>query len=49
MKIVPLNDKTNKEIGSKTILHVNHLEKIINDQPENWLWTHKRWKNKRKT
>ncbi len=49
MKIVPLSDKTNKEIGSKTRLHVNHLEKIINDQPENWLWSHKRWKNRRKT
>ena len=48
MKIVPLSDKTNKEIGSKTILHVNHLEKIINDQPEYWLWSHKRWKNRRK-
>ena len=48
MKIVPLSDKTNKEIGAKTILHVNHLEKIINDQPENWLWSHKRWKNRRK-
>ena len=48
MKIVPLYDKSNKEKGSKTLLHVNHLEKIINDQPENWLWSHKRWKNSRK-
>ena len=47
MKIVPLNDKS-KEKGSKTLLHVNYLEKIINDQPENWLWSHKRWKNSRK-
>ena len=48
MKIVPLNDKCKEEKGSKTLLHVNHLEKIINDQPENWLWSHKRWKNSRK-
>ena len=48
MKIVPLNDKSKEEKGSKTLLHVNHLEKIINDQPENWLWSHKRWKNSRK-
>ena len=48
MKIVPLHDKSNKEKGSETLLHVNHLEKIIIDQPENWLWSHKRWKNSRK-
>ena len=48
MKIVPLNDESKEEKGSKTLLHVNHLEKIINDQPENWLWSHKRWKNSRK-
>ena len=48
MKIVTLKDKSIKEKESKTLLHVNHLEKIINDQPENWLWSHKRWKNSRK-
>ena len=48
MKIVNLKDKSIKEKESKTLLHVNHLEKIINDQPENWLWSHKRWKNSRK-
>lgn len=48
MKIVPLKNKLKKEKGAKTLLHVNHLEKIINDQPENWLWSHKRWKNSRK-
>ena len=49
MKIVTLKDKSIEEKKSKTLLHVNHLEKIINDQPENWLWSHKRWKNRRKT
>lgn len=48
MKIVTLEDKSIEEKESKTLLHVNHLEKIINDQPENWLWSHKRWKNSRK-
>lgn len=48
MKIVNLKDKSIEEKESKTLLHVNHLEKIINDQPENWLWSHKRWKNSRK-
>jgi len=47
MKIVPLKDKS-IENKSMTLLHVNHLEKIINHQPENWLWSHKRWKNSRK-
>lgn len=48
MKIVTLKDKSIEEKESKTLLHVNHLEKIINDHPENWLWSHKRWKNSRK-
>ena len=48
MKIVTFKDKSIEEKESKTLLHVNHLEKIINDQPENWLWSHKRWKNSRK-
>ncbi len=48
MKIVPLKNKLKGEKGAKTLLHVNHLEKIINDQPENWLWSHKRWKNSQK-
>ena len=48
MKIVTLIDKSKEEKESKTLLHINHLEKIINDQPENWLWSHKRWKNSRK-
>ena len=48
MKIVTLKDKSIEEKESKTLLHVNHLEKIIYDQPENWLWSHKRWKNSRK-
>ena len=48
MKIVTLKDKSIEKNESKTLSHVNHLEKIINDQPENWLWSHKRWKNSRK-
>ena len=48
MKIVTLKDKSIEKKESKTLLHVNHLEKIIYDQPENWLWSHKRWKNSQK-
>ncbi len=29
-----------------TDLHFQFLEKIINDQPQYWLWSHKRWKFK---
>ena len=27
--------------------YMNHLESIIRRAPENWLWSHKRWKKKR--
>ena len=28
-------------------MHVRALEKLIFEDPSNWLWTHKRWKHKR--
>lgn len=28
--------------------YMQQLEKIIRQQPENWLWSHRRWKKKRK-
>jgi KDO2-lipid IV(A) lauroyltransferase len=31
-----------------TEMHVRELEKIIRDKPEYWLWSHRRWKRKRK-
>ncbi|MFT6873230.1 MAG: KDO2-lipid IV(A) lauroyltransferase [Roseivirga sp.] len=36
-------------IGAITELHVRELEKVILAEPTFWLWTHKRWKRKRKT
>lgn len=30
-----------------TEMHVRALEKLINEAPENWLWSHRRWKFKR--
>jgi Kdo2-lipid IVA lauroyltransferase/acyltransferase len=30
-----------------TDTHVKHLENIIREKPEYWLWTHRRWKRKR--
>jgi len=29
-------------------LHTKHLEGNIRKQPYTWLWTHKRWKHKRR-
>ena len=31
--------------GALTRKYVDYLEKIIRAQPENWLWSHKRWKH----
>jgi Kdo2-lipid IVA lauroyltransferase/acyltransferase len=30
-----------------TDAHVRRLEQIINERPEYWIWSHKRWKHKR--
>lgn len=30
-----------------TKLYMNKLEEVIRKKPENWLWSHKRWKRKR--
>jgi KDO2-lipid IV(A) lauroyltransferase len=30
-----------------TEMHVRALEKLIFEDPSNWLWTHKRWKHNR--
>lgn len=44
MKLVPLLAKDENESGKATEAHVRHLEKLILDKPENWLWSHRRWK-----
>ncbi len=36
------------ETGFVTGLYMQTLEKIIQNKPENWLWSHKRWKRKKK-
>jgi len=35
--------------GEITQLYMNNLEKSIINKPENWLWSHKRWKNEQNT
>ncbi len=37
-------DTTDHEITNK---HIQHLENIIKENPQYWLWTHRRWKYKR--
>jgi len=48
MKIVPLAKQDSGVKGDSTKLHLSHLEKIIINQPQNWLWSHRRWKHSRK-
>lgn len=31
--------------GGLTKLYVNRITQIINEQPQNWLWSHRRWKH----
>ncbi len=33
--------------GALTKLYMDKLEQIIRQKPENWLWSHRRWKRKR--
>ncbi len=33
--------------GEITQLYMSKLEKVIQEKPENWLWSHRRWKKKR--
>lgn len=35
------------EKNEVTKLYMNKLEEVIRKKPEDWLWTHKRWKHKR--
>lgn len=45
VEIIPLSENASHEEPFRiTDLHVNLLEKLILEQPQYWLWTHKRWK-----
>lgn len=41
------NDIDNYAKGEITKLYMNKLESVIHTEPENWLWSHKRWKHQR--
>lgn len=42
-----VEEPQNTSDGEITALHTTRLEKDIIEQPETWLWTHKRWKHRR--
>jgi KDO2-lipid IV(A) lauroyltransferase len=41
------DDPANAEEGLITELHTRKLEEVILEDPQYWLWSHKRWKRKR--
>jgi len=48
IEFIPLeNYPTTTSFGEITEKHTRLLEKIIIEQPEYWLWSHKRWKRKK--
>jgi len=38
-----------KEMGNGEVMeqYVRHVERFIEDNPDNWLWSHRRWKHQR--
>lgn len=43
-----ITDQANQEeFGYISKTHTQMLEKVIQQQPEHWLWSHRRWKHKR--
>lgn len=44
LSVLTDNPKGLKE-GELTKLYANKLESVIKNEPENWLWSHKRWKH----
>jgi Kdo2-lipid IVA lauroyltransferase/acyltransferase len=42
-------DPTKTSEGDITQLHTQRLEKDIRRLPQNWLWTHRRWKHRRQS
>ncbi|MCB2195516.1 MAG: lysophospholipid acyltransferase family protein [Bacteroidetes bacterium] len=42
-----LENPATLEEGAVTKTYMNRLEEVIRKKPEDWLWSHKRWKRKR--
>lgn len=48
IELSPITDNpANLKDGELTQLYMNKLEEVIRKNPENWLWTHRRWKRKK--
>ena len=46
-KVEVLHDNpSSSEKGEITELHTKYLERVINENPQYWLWSHMRWKRK---
>lgn len=43
-----VSDPKNTREGEITEIHTRRLERDIQDHPDLWLWTHRRWKHKRR-
>lgn len=47
-KLIPLEDRPRKtEYGEITLKYLRQLEGTIEQSPQYWLWSHRRWKHKR--
>ncbi|MEA3317773.1 MAG: lysophospholipid acyltransferase family protein, partial [Bacteroidota bacterium] len=42
-----ITEPNNNKDGKITLLYMKKLESIILQQPENWLWSHRRWKKQK--
>jgi len=42
------DDPRNTEDGFILEQYVRHVERFIQNNPDNWLWSHRRWKHSRK-
>ena len=45
--IMLCEDVKDAPYGSVVEKYVRSLEKFINENPDNWLWSHRRWKHSR--
>jgi KDO2-lipid IV(A) lauroyltransferase len=48
VSVITRSAKKTKE-GEITEAYISKLEEAIKKRPDNWLWSHRRWKHKRKT
>lgn len=48
LELIAENPKEFDQPGAITALFARYLERDIQNQPESWLWSHRRWKHRRK-